>query len=240
LAGRSSPWGWHGSRPSCGGPTSAIGNKGWRQKSGVFSLFNASYFMAELLEARLWERLEAARGAGRTADDPSSDTTSDLWLEAETMRAVVSAGAAEAQPLDDALLGTWRNQQQLRWHRARPGAELALPFETTEPGTYRVSVRFTRAPTYAIVAIRLDDGPASLDRVSLYAPPMAAADPLSMGEHALAPGAHRLRFTIVGAHPQAEPVTSSASTPSGSSACDKGTTGWAAPPGPKTSRWYPG
>jgi hypothetical protein len=69
----------------------------------------------------------------------------------------------------------------------------------------RLSVRFTRAPTYAIDAIPLDDGPASLDRVSLYAPQMVAADPLSMGEHVLAAGTHRLRFTIVGAHPQAEP-----------------------------------
>ena len=33
---------------------------------------------------------------------------------------------------------------------------------------------------------------------------MVAADPLSMGEHDLAPGAHRLRVTIVGAHPQAD------------------------------------
>ena len=66
-------------------------------------------------------------------------------------------------------------------------------------------MRFTRAPNYAIVAVRLDDEPAPLDRVSLYAPQMVAADPLGMGEHILAPGTHRLRFTIVGAHPQAEP-----------------------------------
>jgi hypothetical protein len=175
------------------------------EQSGVFSLFSGSYFMAELLEARLWERLEAVRVTGPTADGPSFDTTSDLWVEEETMRAVVSAGAVEAQPLDHALLEMWRNQQQLQWHGARPGAELSLPFETTEPGTYRLSVRFTRAPTYAIVAITLDDGPASLDRVSLYAPQMVAADALSMGETRARAGAHRLRFTILGAHPQAEP-----------------------------------
>jgi len=40
--------------------------------------------------------------------------------------------------------------------------------------------------------------------VSLYAPQMVAADPLSMGVHQLAAGAHRLRFSIVGAHPQAQ------------------------------------
>jgi hypothetical protein len=42
--------------------------------------------------------------------------------------------------------------------------------------------------------------------VSLYAPQMVAADPLSMGVHDLAAGAHRLRVSIVGIHPQAEPA----------------------------------
>ena len=34
---------------------------------------------------------------------------------------------------------------------------------------------------------------------------MVAADPLTMGEHTLTAGPHRLRFTIVGAHPMAKP-----------------------------------
>ncbi len=54
-------------------------------------------------------------------------------------------------------------------------------------------------------SLRLDDQPATLDRVSLYAPQMVAADPLTMGEHTLTAGPHRLRFTIVGAHPMAKP-----------------------------------
>jgi hypothetical protein len=172
-------------------------------QSGVFSLFKGSYFMAELQEARLWERLEEARAAARSAG--AAGPGADLWFEAETIEATVTAGAAAPQPLDDALLGLWRNQQQLRWHDARPGAELTLPFQVADAGTYRISVRFTRAPNYAIVAVRLDDQTATLDRVSLYAPQMVAADPLSMGEHVLAPGAHRLRFTIVGAHSLAKP-----------------------------------
>jgi hypothetical protein len=173
------------------------------EQSGVFALFKGSYFMAELQEARLWERLEAARLAeGASAGAPPAPA-SDAWLEAETVKGTVTAGALDAQPLDGALLGTWRNQQQLRWSGARPGAELILPFEVKEPGSYRLSVRFTRAPDYAIVVIRLDDEPTPLDRVSLYAPQMVAADPLSMGVHELAAGSHRLRFSIVGAHPQA-------------------------------------
>jgi hypothetical protein len=174
------------------------------EQSGVFDLFKGSYFMGELQEARLWERLDEARAAGRDAAGGPSPPA-DVWLEAEALTPTVSTGTADPQPLDDALLGTWRNQQQLRWRQARPGAELALPFQVDEAGTYRISVRFTRAPNYAIVAIRLDDQSTVLDRVSLYAPQMVAADPLSMGEHTLAPGGHRLRFTIVGAHPLATP-----------------------------------
>jgi hypothetical protein len=174
-------------------------------QSGVFSLFKSSYFMAELEEARLWERLDEAGGTRRDAPSPGASGAGDIWLDAEALATTVTAGTAEPQPLDAALLGMWRNQQQLQWRDARPGAELVLPFEVPEAGTYRISVRFTRAPNYASVAIRLDDRTAVLDRVSLYAPRMLAADPLSMGEHALGAGSHRLRFAITGAHPLAVP-----------------------------------
>jgi hypothetical protein len=175
------------------------------EQSGVYTLFKGSYFMAELQEVRLWERLEAARAGDRPSAAGAAGASSDAWVEAETAGVNVSAGAVDAQDLDPALLGMWRGQRQLRWQGARPGAELSVPFQIADPGTYRLSVRFTRAPSYAIVAIRLDDEATTLDRVSLYAPQMVAADPLSMGEHALSPGPHRLRFTIVGAHPEAEP-----------------------------------
>jgi len=173
------------------------------EQSGVYALFKGSYFMAELLEARLWERLELARTAGTEA--PVAAPYADRWFEAESASATVTAGTAAPQPLDPALLGLWRNQQQLRWSDARPGAELSLPCDLAESGTYRISVRFTRPPDYAVVAVRLDDKPAALDRVGLYAPQIVAADPLTMGDHTLTAGPHRLRFTIVGAHPMAKP-----------------------------------
>jgi uncharacterized membrane-anchored protein len=68
-----------------------------------------------------------------------------------------------------------------------------------------VSVRFTRAPDYAVVSIALDGAALTLDRVSLYAPQVLAADPLSMGEHVLQAGPHALRFSSVGSHPLAAP-----------------------------------
>jgi hypothetical protein len=73
-------------------------------------------------------------------------------------------------------------------------------------GTYRVSVRFTRAPDYAVVAVSLDGVGGVLGRVNLYAPQVLAADPLGMGEHVLRAGAHALRFSIVGSHPLATPT----------------------------------
>jgi hypothetical protein len=174
-------------------------------QGGVFTLFRSSYFMAELEEARLWERLDAARLMEAGGAAPASDGSADVWVEAESSGASVTAGTAEPQGMDDALLGTWRNQQQLRWRGARPGAELSIPFDVASDGTYRLSVRFTRAPNYAVLAIRLDDRTGVLDRVSLYAPQTVAADPLVLGEHVLTAGAHRLRFTITGAHALATP-----------------------------------
>ena len=102
--------------------------------------------------------------------------------------------------------GAWRNGQQLWWREARPGASLTLPFTVPADGVYRLSIRFTRAPDYGIISVRLDDRGAALDRVSLYAPVVLAADPLGMGEHELSAGPHRLRFTIVGTHPDAVPA----------------------------------
>ncbi len=174
-------------------------------QGGVFTLFRSSYFMAELVEARLWERLDEARMADASGGTQASGGNLDLWFEAESSGPSVTGGTAEVQGLVDALLGTWRNQQQLQWRDARPGAELAIPFQVATDGTYRLSVRFTRAPNYAVVAIRLDEQPGVLDRVSLYAPQMVAADPLPLGEHALTAGLHRLRFTIIGAHALATP-----------------------------------
>jgi len=71
--------------------------------------------MAELLEARLWERLELARTAGTEA--PVAAPYADRWFEAESASATVTAGTAAPQPLDPALLGLWRNQQQLALER---------------------------------------------------------------------------------------------------------------------------
>ena len=127
-------------------------------------------------------------------------------MEAEELATDVTAGIVERQAMEGFTTGTWRNGQQLWWREARPGAALTLPFTVPADGVYRLSIRFTRAPDYGIISVRLDDRGAALDRVSLYAPVVLAADPLGMGEHDLAAGPHRLRFTIVGTHPDAVPA----------------------------------
>jgi hypothetical protein len=177
------------------------------EQSAVFAMFKGTFTMDELLTAALWERLDAALASTRPASAAATaGTSSDVWLEAEDLTTDVTAGIVEPQVMDGFTTGTWRNGRQLWWRDARPGASLFLPFTVPADGTYRLSIRFTRAPDYGIVSVRLDDRGAALDRVSLYAPVVLAADPLGMGEHELASGPHRLRFTIVGTHPDAIPA----------------------------------
>ncbi len=174
------------------------------EQSAVFAMFKGTFTMDELVTAGLWERLDAALASDAPAA-ATNDAARDVWMEAEDLTTDVTAGVVEPQAMDGFTTGAWRNGRQLWWREARPGASLTLPFTVPSDGTYRLSIRFTRAPDYGIVSVRLDDRDGALDRVSLYAPVVLAADPLGMGEHQLAAGPHRLRFTIVGTHPDAVP-----------------------------------
>ncbi|MCC7176817.1 MAG: hypothetical protein IT177_00330 [Acidobacteria bacterium] len=171
-------------------------------QSAVFELFRGSFTLDELREAGLWERLDSTSPGAPAAGGPAAQG----WVEAETMAALVTAGATEVQTGETLTVGQWRGDRQLRWTGGRPGAELRLPFTVPADGRYRVTVRFTRAPDYAVVEVSLDDAAAALDRVNLYAPQVLAADPLAMGEHELKEGSHALRVAIVGSHPLATPL----------------------------------
>ena len=176
------------------------------EQSAVFAMFKGTFTMDELVTAGLWERLDAAPASNLPTASATADTGRDVWMEAEDLATDVTAGVVERQAMEGFTTGAWRNGQQLWWREARPGASLTLPFTVATAGVYRLSIRFTRAPDYGIISVRLDDRGAALDRVSLYAPVVLAADPLGMGEHELTAGSHRLRFTIVGTHPDAIPA----------------------------------
>lgn len=169
-------------------------------QSAVFELFRDSFTLDELREAGLWDRLDTA-----TPGTPATGhSAADGWIEAETLTTSVTAGATEVQTGEALTFGRWRGDRQLRWTGGRPGAELRLPFTVPADGRYRVTVRFTRSPDYAVVEVSLDES-AALDRVNLYAPQVLAADPLAMGEHELKSGPHTLRFSIAGRHALATP-----------------------------------
>jgi len=173
-----------------------------RAQSAGYSQLRGSVTVAELETAGLWTRLEGDV-TGTTTVARAADAE---WIEAEDLKAASTGGVTEVQDMSPFPQGTWRGGRQLWWREGRPGARLDLPFEVAADGVYRLFVRFTRAPDYAIVAISLDQATAPLDRVSLYAPQVLAADPLPLGEHALSAGPHTLRFAIVGSHPQATPA----------------------------------
>ena len=172
------------------------------EQSAVFELFRGTFTLDQLREAGLWDRLN---GASLSLAAVAGAAVDEGWIEAEALSPSVTAGAIDVQGMADLTIGQWRGDRQLRWQGGRPGAELRLPFSVPADGTYRLSVRFTRAPDYAVVAVALDGAAGRLDRVNLYAPRVLAADPLGMGEHVLTAGAHALRFSIVGSHPLATP-----------------------------------
>ena len=150
------------------------------EQSAVFAMFKGTFTMDELVTAGLWERLDAAPTSDLPTAAATTDTVRDVWMEAEDPATDVTAGVVERQAMEGFTTGAWRNGQQLWWREARPGASLNLPFTVPADGVYRLSIRFTRAPDYGIISVRLDDRGSALDRVSLYAPVVLAADPLGM------------------------------------------------------------
>ena len=117
-------WGWRAFRPSSAGPTSATGSRGSRP--------NRAASIRSSRAASSWPNCRR-RGSGNGSRQrrrrrpawqmgacPGRCRTCG-WRP-KTVPALTSAGSVEAQALDPALLGMWRNRQQLRWRGARPGA----------------------------------------------------------------------------------------------------------------------
>ncbi len=69
-------------------------------------------------------------------------------------------------------------------------------------GKYRVGMQLTKAPDYGIVQLYLD-GQKLGDPIDLYHKSVAPSGLLSMGEHELTAGEHKLTVEIVGANDKA-------------------------------------
>jgi len=112
------------------------------------------------------------------------------------------AGEVQTQRLTPFGPRKWRNDEQLWWTGAKPGAKLELAVPLPKPGTYEVSVVLTKARDYAIVQLYLD-GEKAGKPIDLYNLEVVPTEPISLGAHQLGEGQHKLMVEIVGANPQA-------------------------------------
>ncbi len=111
-----------------------------------------------------------------------------------------TAGQTETQNLSE----KWRNNDQLWWTGAGPGAKLDIVVPVEKAGKYRLSAVLTKASDYGIVQLYLD-GKKMSQPVDLYNADVAPTDPpVELGIHELSAGEHKLTVEITGANAAAK------------------------------------
>jgi hypothetical protein len=99
--------------------------------------------------------------------------------------------------------GRWSGGEQLVWSGAKPGDRLELEFAAPAEGTYELAAAFTLARDFGIVRVALDGRPLG-EPLDLYNyPDVISSGEVSLGEHKLAAGPHKLSFEITGANASA-------------------------------------
>lgn len=124
--------------------------------------------------------------------------------EAEQLKIVgKTAGQARSQPMGSFSKDRWSGDDQLWWTGAKPGDQLELAVNVEAAGEYQVEVVLTRARDYGIVKMSIASQPLG-GPVDLYnSPDVLTTGVLSFEGIKLEAGEQRIRFEIVGAHPQA-------------------------------------
>jgi hypothetical protein len=111
-------------------------------------------------------------------------------------------GEVQVQQMGHYSSGKWKNNEQLWWTGAKPGAKLELGIPVAAAGTYEVSVNLTKARDYAIVQFSLDGHPVAAP-IDLYNPQVIASGPIMLGCYDLSAGQHKLTVEIIGANAKA-------------------------------------
>jgi hypothetical protein len=112
-------------------------------------------------------------------------------------------GETQLQRLEGFGAGKWKNDSQLWWTGAQPGAKLEIGLSAAATGRCEVSVCLTKARDYGIVQLSLD-GKKAGEPIDLFNPDVIPTEPISLGVHDLAQGRHVLGIEILGANPKAE------------------------------------
>jgi hypothetical protein len=114
----------------------------------------------------------------------------------------VPPGDTQLQALGQDGEKKWKNNQQLWWTGAQPGARLELDASVAKGGKYRLGVGLTKARDYGVVQFWLD-GTKAGKPIDLYNPDVIPSGPITLGDYNLSQGRHILTVEIVGANPKA-------------------------------------
>jgi len=122
-------------------------------------------------------------------------------LEGEELKVLRStAGRTSTQTMSKFTKDKWSGNKQLFWSGGTPGNCLELDLPVDHAGTYRLKIAMTMARDFAIVQLLLDDK-ALGDPLDLYNyPDVTTTGVLSLGDHTLSAGSHRLTLKISGAN----------------------------------------
>jgi hypothetical protein len=112
-------------------------------------------------------------------------------------------GEAQLQGLTGFGAAKWKNDSQLWWTGAQPGAKLELGLSVAASGRYEVGVVLTKARDYGIVQLSLD-GKKAGGPVDLFNPNVVPTGRIVLGTYDLSQGRHVLGVEILGANPKAE------------------------------------
>ena len=94
----------------------------------------------------------------------------------------------------------WSGDKQLFWAGAAPGGRLDLELPVERAGTFQLEIVMTMARDFATVQLLLDDKPLGGPRDLYNYPDVITTGVLTLGEHKLAAGSHRLTLKITGAN----------------------------------------
>lgn len=143
--------------------------------------------------------VEATRGPKAQINDVG---VADGAIEAESLKATVTAGSTRPQPMGGFSGDRWSGNSQLFWTGAQPGDELTLPLpEMTGP--VDVSVVFTCAGDYAIVQLTLDGQPLGKS-IDLFESNVVTSGVLTFQNVSVDSGPHKLGIQIAGANAKAK------------------------------------
>ncbi len=96
----------------------------------------------------------------------------------------------------------WSKGAQVWWTDGQPGSKATLQFEIEDETSYNVMASFTKARDYGIVDIKLDGETVATNYDGYFAGGVTN-QVVSLGEHVLSKGYHKLEVVIKGANPSA-------------------------------------